>query len=413
MMGKRKPALRFKGFEGEWETCRLGDIADLLTGYPFESKHFTHEGIPLIRGMNVKRGYLDMSEDICEYWSSITGLETYLLRENDIVIQMDGALIGKSYALVSKENVPSLLVQRVTRVRCPKHHFQYVYQIIQRDFLKYIKGNKTETAVPHLSLNDIKKFELALISVEEQTQIGTFFKHLDTLIIQQQRKYDSLLNVKKSMLEKMFPKDGADVPEIRFKGFSGVWSRYELGELAVEVIRKAPEHSTASVMMISASSGFINQSEKYSSNNAGSSLKNYTLLQKGELSYNHGYSKFRNYGSCFELKEDEARIPFVYHSFALPNDNSTFYSQYLNSGIFDGELRKRVSSTARMDGLLNISYDAYMSINVCRPSLEEQTKIGNYFKHLDTHISLHRQKLDHLNHIKSALLEKMFVSEAA
>ena len=147
--------------------------------------------------------------------------------------------------------------------------------------------------------------------------------------------------------------------------------------------------------------------------NAGSSLKNYTLLKKGELSYNHGYSKLRNYGSCFELREEEARVPFVYHSFSLPEDDATFYSQYLNSGIFDKELEKRVSSTARMDGLLNISYESYMTLNVGHPCFEEQKKIANYFQNLDALISHQQKKLEHLKHLKSALLEKMFVSEKA
>ena len=101
-------------------------------------------------------------------------------------------------------------------------------------------------------------------------------------------------------------------------------------------------------------------------------MKNYTLLKKGELAYNHGYSKTRNYGSCFDLRIEEARIPFVYHAFSVPNDDSIFYGYYLNSGIFDSALKKMVSSTARMDGLLNISFEDYMSLQICRPSKEEQ-----------------------------------------
>jgi type I restriction enzyme S subunit len=145
-------------------------------------------------------------------------------------------------------------------------------------------------------------------------------------------------------------------------------------------------------MMISASEGFIDQSQRYSNNNAGSSLKNYTLLYEGELAYNHGYSKFRNFGSVFDLKVEKARIPFVYHSFALPEDDHRFFAYYLNSGLFDGELKKLVSSTARMDGLLNISYEDYMSIPVLRPPVQEQEKIGRFLTNLDTLITLHQRK---------------------
>ena len=227
---------------------------------------------------------------------------------------------------------------------------------------------------------------------EEQQAIGAFFKDLDSLITLHQRKCDALQKFKKSMLQKMFPQNGESVPEIRFAGFTDAWEQRKLGDLAVGVKRKADKDSDAPVMMISASEGFIDQSQRYSNNNAGSSLKNYTLLYEGELAYNHGYSKFRNFGSVFDLKVEKARIPFVYHSFALPEDDHRFFAYYLNSGLFDGELKKLVSSTARMDGLLNISYEDYMSIPVLRPPVQEQEKIGRFLTSLDFLITLHQRE---------------------
>lgn len=197
-------------------------------------------------------------------------------------------------------------------------------------------------------------------------------------------------------------------PSIRFQGFTQDWEKRKLGEIALEVKRKADNDSEAPVMMISASDGFIDQSQRYSNNNAGSSLKNYTLLYEGELAYNHGYSKFRNFGSVFDLKVKEARIPFVYHSFSLPKDDHRFYAYYLNSGLFDGELKKLVSSTARMDGLLNISYEDYMSIPILHPNVQEQEKIGEFLTNLDTIINLHQRKYDKLLNVKKSMLEKMF-----
>ena len=154
------PAIRFKDFTDTWEQREFGDENDLITGYPFESDCFSETGINLIRGMNVKRGYIDLSNDICVKWTSSKGLESYLLKENDIIIQMDGALIGKSYGIIKKKHLPALLVQRVTRARINNEiaDSDFMYQTTQRDFLTYISMNKTETAVPHLSLNDIKNF---------------------------------------------------------------------------------------------------------------------------------------------------------------------------------------------------------------------------------------------------------------
>jgi type I restriction enzyme S subunit len=145
-------------------------------------------------------------------------------------------------------------------------------------------------------------------------------------------------------------------------------------------------------MMISAASGFINQSEKYSSDNAGQSLAKYILLKKGELAYNHGASKYKPYGSCFALNADEARIPFVYHCFEVGENNPNFVAIVLNDNRVDTQLRRLVSSGARMDGLLNISFDAYKTVEVMLPQKAEQDKIHEFFANLDNLITLHQRE---------------------
>ena len=229
-------------------------------------------------------------------------------------------------------------------------------------------------------------------TITEQRIIGQYFRNLDHLITLHQRKYDKLTNVKKSMLEKMFPKNGSNVPEIRFKGFTEAWEQRKLGEIVKEVTRNDPT-SDAPIMMITANNGFIEQSERYAFNNAGESLKKYILLEKGELAYNHGASKLRPYGSCFALTAGEnARIPFVYHCFSADEENSEFLSIELNGADVENQLRRIVSSGARMDGLLNISFQEYTSISVLLPSIEEQNKIAEYFNALDHLITLHQRK---------------------
>ena len=204
--GQTVPEIRFAGFTDAWEQRKFGDDNDLITGYPFESEKFSEEGIKLVRGMNVKRGYLDFSNDICMRWNSTDGLENYLLEADDILIQMDGALIGKSYAKIAEEQLPALLVQRVTRARTRSKDAStdFMYQTIQRDFLRYIGMNKTETAVPHLSLNDIYNFKIMVPCLEEQQQIGAYFTNLDHLITLHQHKCEELQNMKKFMLQNMF-----------------------------------------------------------------------------------------------------------------------------------------------------------------------------------------------------------------
>ena len=175
-----------------------------------------------------------------------------------------------------------------------------------------------------------------------------------------------------------------------FQEFS--WEQRKLGDVVKEITRNDPE-SEAPIMMITANNGFIEQSERYAFNNAGESLKKYILLKKGELAYNHGASKLRPYGSCFALTTAEnARIPFVYHCFSAENQNAEFMSIELNDAEIENQLRKIVSSGARMDGLLNISFDEYTSVSVLLPGTEEQDRIADFFRHLDNLITLHQRK---------------------
>ena len=270
------------------------------------------------------------------------------------------------------------------------------------------KAKDESTGLPSLSKSAINDTRILLPDAREQSRIGTLFSKLDSLIALHQRKHEKLKTVKQSLLEKMFPKEGEDVPEIRFEGFTDPWEQRRLGEICDEVTRRNPL-SEAPVMMITAESGFIEQSERYSTDNAGESLQKYIVLRRGELAYNHGASKLRPFGSCFNLLADEARIPFVYHCFSLRSDCPAFTSLELNGGQVEDQLRTLVSSGARMDGLLNISFEEYQTVRLLLPSLDEQRQIAGLFAKLDSLIALHQRELDILKNLKQALLEKMFV----
>jgi len=151
------------------------------------------------------------------------------------------------------------------------------------------------------------------------------------------------------------------------------------------------------------------QSEKYSRDNAGQSLKKYILLKKGELAYNHGASKAKQYGCCYELTEDEARIPYVYHCFKVSGAEHTPYvATALNNPKIDRQLKRLVSSSVRMDGLLNISFDDYMSVILHLPSLKEQTHIADFLKKLDERITAQEELVASLKKYKRGLLMHYF-----
>ena len=379
----KKPTLRFKGFDGEWVEKTLDEASTYIKSGKNRER--------VLSGMYPVYGSTGI----------IGSCNNYQYDGESILI----ARVGANAGLLNLVNGKYDVSDNTLILKLLKDNNQFVkYNLGFRNLNRLVFGS----GQPLITAGQLKNIEIAFASSTEQNKIGSFFAELDSLIEEKRVKLDKLKKLKQAYLGKMFPKKGFRVPEVRFKGFTGEWEEVVLSDLVVEVTRKAEANSTAPVMMISASDGFINQSEKYSSDNAGSSLKNYTLLKKGELAYNHGYSKLRNYGSCFTLNCQEARVPFVYHTFSLKYDDPQFYGLYLNSGLFDKELKKRVASSARMDGLLNITFADYTSLVVLRPNRSEQKKIASFFQNLDNLINLQQQELDKLANIKSACLSKMF-----
>lgn len=198
-------------------------------------------------------------------------------------------------------------------------------------------------------------------------------------------------------------------PKLRFPGFTDDWEQHKLGDL-VEKVKGNDGRMNLPTLTISAGNGWMTQEDRFSSMIAGKEKKNYTLLKKGELSYNHGNSKLAKYGAVFELKDyDEALVPKVYHSFKT-NDNvsSSFIERIFETKMPDRELAKLITSGARMDGLLNINFEAFISIKVKLPSYEEQYIIADFFELFNSLIALQQRKIEHLKEKKKGLLQKMF-----
>ena len=197
-------------------------------------------------------------------------------------------------------------------------------------------------------------------------------------------------------------------PKLRFPGFDEPYRSTQLGDIAALVNRTDPK-SNAPIMMLSAGNGFIMQSEKYSRDNAGQSLKKYILLKQGELAYNHGASKAKQFGCCYELTEPEARIPYVYHCFKINNHEYTpFIAMALNNAKMDKQLKRLVSSSARMDGLLNISFEDYMSVTIHLPSPSEQKHIADFLQKIDERIAAQEKLLASLKKYKRGVMQRIF-----
>ena len=178
---------------------------------------------------------------------------------------------------------------------------------------------------------------------------------------------------------------------IKFHNYNNDWEQRKLGEICSRV-QGNDGRMELPTLTISAAHGWMKQEDRFSGNIAGKEQKNYTLLHKGELSYNHGNSKLAKYGTVFSLRlYKEALVPRVYHSFKVENGSADFIEYYFATKLPDRELSKLISSGARMDGLLNIGYDEFMGIKMKIPTFVEQEKIAKYSRNLDNLITLHQR----------------------
>ena len=263
---------------------------------------------------------------------------------------------------------------------------------------------------PNITKNDVEKFKISFPSLDEQSAIGSLFRTLDDLLASYKDNLANYQSLKTTMLTKMFPKAGQTVPEIRLDGFEGEWEKSKLKDVAHRV-QGNDGRMDLPTLTISASGGWMNQIDRFSANIAGNEQKNYTLLKKGELSYNHGNSNLAKYGVVFELQEyEEALVPKVYHSFRVNQlADAKFIEIMFSTKIPDRELGKLVSSGARMDGLLNISFDDFMNIAIIIPTVAEQQAIGSYFSNIDNLIASHQEKISQLEALKKKLLQDMFI----
>lgn len=201
----------------------------------------------------------------------------------------------------------------------------------------------------------------------------------------------------------------SNIPELRFKEYKEEWEKMKLRNLT-ERVRGNDGRMDLPTLTISAAYGWLDQRDRFSGNIAGNEQKNYTLLKKGELSYNHGNSKLAKYGAVFVLKTfKEALVPRIYHSFKTTNEASPYFIEAMFATKKpDRELGKLISSGARMDGLLNINYEDFVGIDITVPKIDEQNKIGDFILSLDSTINLSRQELEALKQTKQGFLQKMF-----
>lgn len=392
------PKIRFKGFTKDWEQRKFSDIASresVSRESSYDLPSLEYEDVIAEEGRlnkdislkeNIKKGIVFDGSQVL-----YGKLRPYL--HNWLNPDFSGVAVGDWWVLKPNNADKS-----------------FIYRLIQTQRFDDIANQSAGSKMPRADWNLVSNTEFAVpVSQEEQEKIGEYFSSLDHLITLHQRKCEQTKNLKKYMLQKMFPQNGAKVPEIRFDGFTYDWEQRKLGEVCSRV-QGNDGRMDLPTLTISAANGWMNQEDRFSGNIAGKEQENYTLLHKGELSYNHGNSKLAKYGTVFSLQSyKEALVPRVYHSFKVEEGSPDFLEYYFATKLPDRELGKLISSGARMDGLLNIGYNEFMGIQMLFPSVEEQKQISNYFRNLDHLITLHQRKCDELKKMKKYMLQNMFI----
>ncbi|EAW1717823.1 restriction endonuclease subunit S [Salmonella enterica subsp. indica] len=382
-VGKKVPEIRFERFSGLWYEVALSSVIDIRSGKDY--KHLGKGNIP-VYGTG---GYM-------------LSVDSALSKNEDAIGIGRKGTIDKPYIL----RAPFWTVDTLFyALPLPSFNLDFLFCLFQK--IEWKKHDES-TGVPSLSKIAINNVLVYVTNELEQTAIGNIFKKLDTLINQHQQKHDKLSNFKKSMLEKMFPKQGKTMPEIRFKGFSGEWKEKELGELA-EIVRGA------SPRPIEDPKWFDNQS------NVGWLRIRDVTEQDGRIHYlEQRISK---------LGQEKTRVLHEKHLLlSIAASVGKPVINYVQTGVHDGFLifkkplfelefmyqwlksfEAKWQQFGQPGSQVNLNSDIVKSQTVTIPTKEEQIAIGNYFQKLDDLINRHQQQITKLNTIKQACLSKMFV----
>ena len=403
---EKKPALRFKGFTDPWEQRKIGD-------HLIPSKLPGHTGVDA-RKLTVKL----WGKGVVEKTDSYGGSEhtQYYVRHAGQFMYGKLDFLHAAFGIVPAEldNYESTLDSPAFDLSEIDGKF-LVSRVCKEDFyLKYGTIANGSRKAKRIHEDTFMDMPILVPELEEQERVAALLEALDTLITLHQRKYEKLVNIKKSMLDKMFPKNGASVPEIRFKGFTDPWEQRKLGDAFERVVRKNTNNESRLPLTISAQDGLVDQITYFNNRVASRDVSNYYLVYNGEFAYNKRTSDGYPFGAVKRLDwYEKGVLSTLYIVFALKHpekDDSDFMTVFYDTDRWHRGVAERAAEGARNHGLLNISADDFFDIDTTMPEDKvEQEKIGRLLKKLDTLITLHQRKLEKLQNIKKSCLEKMFV----
>lgn len=393
MMSKNKvPEIRFKGFSEEWEENKINEKCSISTGKSNTQDKNDDGKYPFY----VRSPIIEHSHK-------------YLYDEEAVLTVGDGVGTGKVYHYVNgKYN----LHQRVYRIYDFKEIFgQYFYYYFSNNFYSRVMSMTAKTSVDSVRLEMIANMNILYPNLGEQIKIGNYFQQLDKLIEQKEKKYQKLKQFKKAMLDKMFPKNGADTPEIRFKGFSGKWEVKKFGDCVLIQRGGSPRPienfitnnengiNWIKIGDVSSGSRYITQTKERI---IPEGEKHSRKVLKGDLILSNSMSFGRPYIMAVE--------GCIHDGWLLIRDEKKMFNlEYLLQLLSSDYMINQYKALASGGVVINLNSELVQSTNIFVPKIEEQEKIGSYFQKLDKQIDLQQKELEKLKNIKKASLDKMFL----
>ena len=390
------PAIRFKGFSDAWEQRKLGEMGQTYTGLSGKTKDdFGHGQARFVTYMNVFSNPIsnpEMTEPI------------------EIDPKQNEVEVGDVFFTTSSETpeevgMSSILLEKRGKTYLNSFCFGFrPSEKIDSYYLAYmLRSESTRAKIIllaqgisryNISKNKVMEIAVSLPSLDEQKMIGQYFSQLDNLITLHQRKFEKLTNVKKSMLEKMFPQNGSSYPEIRFKGFTDPWEQRKLEDyLTVSAEKNTGNiYGRSDVLSVSGDYGIVNQIEFQGRSFAGASVSNYGVVQTGDVVYTKSPLNSNPYGI---IKTNKGKPGIVSTLYAVyhPKENafSDFIQVYFEQHArMNNYMHPLVNKGAKND--MKVSAENALKGPVCFPSRIEQESISAFFSVLDNLITLHQRK---------------------
>ncbi|KAB1650849.1 restriction endonuclease subunit S [Adlercreutzia muris] len=394
------PALRFEGFSDPWEQRKLGELYEKAGRK--NSGEYGGESIISVANMRFSPADRELAEGY---------LETYNVMDlGDIAFEGNRSKHFAHGRFVENDIGPGI-VSHVFDVFRPKTQYDLAYwkYAINNERVMgaiLVRSTKASTMMHNLVAADFLKESMPAPTVPEQSRIGLFFQKLDSLITLHQRKVDKLKTVKQSLLEKMFPREGENVPEIRFEGFTDPWEQRAFDEFIHASGLRNADNLDFESYSVSNTSGFVPQSEQFENGGtmAEADKTAYWIVEPGSFAYNPARI---NVGSIGYLSTREnVIISSLYEVFRSDETcDDRFLWHWFKTALFAKQIEALQEGGVR----LYFFFDKLLKSRIAMPSTGEQHAIGSFFDLLDSLITLHQRELEILKNLKQACLEKMFV----